>query len=110
MASSQSSSAGSTPTGNCPSPRDIEKAVQSYQKKKEYNQRYYQEKTKPRREQEKIILSQLPTVESLQEMIINLQIQNQELQRALENSDRRVRDLMALNSKYILPDLSRRPN
>lgn len=77
---------------------DLEKAIQSYQKKKEYNQRYYQEKIKPLKGKEK----------NLSEIVLNLQMENQSLRESLELCNERIRELMIVNSRSILPDLNRR--
>ncbi len=88
------------------SPIDVQKALQSYQRKREYNQTYYQTKTKPRKEQEKAQLTQLSNLESLYNLIDQLQTENASLRSALEHVNRKNNELMILNARTLLPNLN----
>jgi hypothetical protein len=88
------------------SPIDVQKALQAYQRKREYNQAYYQTKTKPRKEQEKAQLGQLSNLESLYNLIDQLQAENASLRSALDHVNRKNNELMILNARNLLPNLN----
>jgi hypothetical protein len=99
-------SGSTTPVYQSPnSSPDIEKALQMMERKKAYNQWYYQQKTKPRKEQEKTILSSIPTIESLTQHVNQLQTENENLRAMLDAAVRKNNELMRINAVHILPPI-----
>lgn len=93
---------------------DLDRAVQSYNRKKKYNQEYYQSVTKPKKEQVKTQLSQIPDLQELYTLIAMLQNENLILRQqvgALQDGvsalTRRNTELMQINAVNILPKLDR---
>jgi hypothetical protein len=93
-----------TPSGlGTPGTVDAQRAIESYQRKQEYNRQYYQTKTKPKKEDER---KQLEQASQYNTIIVQLQAENTSLRTALDIANRRITELMMMNVGNILPSLA----